>query len=190
MIPLSNGSSILWQRLDLPGHEVAELRAHGDGWTLEGTALLAHMGRPCRLTYRIECDAAWQTRSVQLSGQLGAQPASLDLARGPDGEWTVDGAAAPTLAGCSDVDLGFSPSTNQLPIRRLRLAPGERAEVRAAWVRFPALTVEVLEQVYTRIGERRYLYESAGGAFRRELDVNDEGFVIDYPDFWRAVAGG
>lgn len=40
----------------------------------------------------------------------------------------------------------------------------------------------------TRSGERTYVYESAGGAFRRELTVNDTGLVLEYPDYWHAEA--
>jgi hypothetical protein len=179
---------ILWRRLDIPGHEVAELASDRGGWRLSGVALLAHEGRPCRLEYEISCDATWQTRSATIHGTLGEVAATLDLSRSAEGAWHVDGVLVPQLQGCVDVDLGFSPSTNLLPIRRLNLAIGARASVRAAWVRFPGLTLEDLEQVYTRLGERTYLYESAGGAFRRELTVNHSGFVVDYPDFWRAEA--
>ena len=181
-------SAILWRRLDLPGHEVAELAAVPAGWELSGVALLAHDGRPCRLDYRIECDAAWQTRRVRIHGRLGVVPAELELTRNAQGAWHANGAPVPALQGCVDVDLGFSPSTNLLPIRRLGLAVGGHASVRAAWVRFPDLTLEVLEQVYTRVGDASYRYESAGGAFRRELTVSAEGFVLEYPDFWRAEA--
>jgi uncharacterized protein len=90
------------------------------------------------------------------------------------------------LKGCDDVDLGFTPATNLLPIRRLNLSIGAKAAVRAAWVRFPQLSVEVLDQSYTRLADDRYLYESAGGSFRRELLVDDVGFVLDYPDLWSA----
>jgi hypothetical protein len=89
------------------------------------------------------------------------------------------------VQGCLDVDLGFSPSTNLLPIRRLKLEIGARADVRAAWVRFPELTLELLEQSYTRLTEHTYLYESAGGEFKRELTVNADGFVVEYPGLWR-----
>jgi uncharacterized protein len=68
------------------------------------------------------------------------------------------------------------------------LAVGASAAVRAAWVRFPELTTEVLEQVYTRLAQELYLYESAGGSFRRELVVNEVGFVLEYPGLWRAEA--
>lgn len=73
--------------------------------------------------------------------------------------------------------LNFSPSTNLLPIRRLNLAIGQGAAVRAAWLRFPSFTLEPLEQVYRRIDPTTYRYESAGGRFVAELQVNDSGLV-------------
>lgn len=186
--PASSTTLILWQRLDLPGHEFAELAVHDTGSELTGTALVVHEGRPCQLDYRIECDAAWRTRAVRIRGHVGIDVISLDLVRSAEGDWRANGAPVPGVAGCIDVDLGFSPSTNLLPIRRLNLSLGERAEVRAAWVRFPQLTLEVLEQAYTRVDATHYSYESAGGAFRRELEVNDDGLVLEYPGLFHAVA--
>jgi uncharacterized protein len=190
MTDAGDRSTILWGRLDMPGHEVAELTSigMGDGWELRGVALLAHEGRPCRIGYRIACDAGWRTRTVQVDGHVGGTPASLHLTRSVDGEWHADGRPIAALHDCIDVDLGFSPSTNLLPIRRLGLGVGDHAAVRAAWVRFPTLSLEVLEQVYTRIETGRYRYESAGGTFRRDLTVSDEGWVTEYPDFWQAEA--
>ncbi len=90
------------------------------------------------------------------------------------------------LAGCIDVDLGITPSTNTLPIRRLNLQVGESADVTAAWVRFPELTVEPLAQRYTRLDERRYRYESTTG-FSAELEVDELGLVVRYGDIWERV---
>lgn len=176
---------ILWRRLDLPGHEAAEITQQRNRWNLSGTALFVYRRHPCRLDYEIECDMMWGTRDVTVRGEIGQSPVSLILSRATDGAWCANGAAQPDVHGCIDVDLGFSPSTNLLPIRRLRLAIGARADVRAAWVRFPELSLEVLEQSYTRLAELTYLYESAGGEFRRELTVNADGFVVDYPGLWR-----
>jgi hypothetical protein len=92
----------------------------------------------------------------------------------------------PAVAGCIDIDLGFSPSTNLLPIRRLSLAVGVSAAVNAAWLPFPSLVFEVLPQVYRRAGQRTYRYESGGGAFVRVLEVNATGFVTTYPGLWQA----
>jgi hypothetical protein len=84
------------------------------------------------------------------------------------------------VAGCLDLDLNFSPSTNLLPIRRLELAIGLKAKVQASWLRFPSFTVEPLVQPYRRIHAATYRYESAGGRFVTELQVNTGGFVTSY----------
>jgi uncharacterized protein len=93
------------------------------------------------------------------------------------------------VEGCIDIDLGFSPSTNLLPIRRLELAVGEEAAVTAAWLPFPSLVFERLPQVYRREGEGTYRYASSGGVFVRRLEVNPAGFVTSYPGLWQAEPG-
>jgi len=90
------------------------------------------------------------------------------------------------VAGSIDLDLHFSPSTNLLPIRRLNLSIGEQAQVKAAWLRFPEFTLEPLEQMYRRVDDVIYHYESAGGKFVAELKVNAVGLVTLYPKVWAA----
>lgn len=180
---------ILWERLDMPGHELASITLHRNRWNLAGIALFVYDRQPCRIEYEVECDVSWSTRDVSIRGDVCGAPISLVLSRDAERAWTANEVLQPAVQGCLDVDLGFSPSTNLLPIRRLNLAIGEQAAVRAAWVRFPGFSLEVLEQTYTRLAESKYLYESAGGEFRRELTVNSDGWVIDYPGLWRAETG-
>ncbi|MFL5563303.1 MAG: putative glycolipid-binding domain-containing protein [Gemmatimonadaceae bacterium] len=181
---------IHWRRRDRPGTDVAEIISTMDGWLLTGVATFAESGRSWRVEYAIDCDEAWRTRRCTVRGSADEIRAALDVSRDERGRWTVDGRAHALLDGCEDADLGFTPATNALPIRRLRLAIGAKAHVRAAWVRFPELRVEVLEQDYTRLGPDQYLYESAGGSFRRELTVNEHGLVLDYPGLWVAEPRG
>jgi hypothetical protein len=181
-----SGSTIRWRRLDASGHETAQLVPMADGPRLSGVAELAHERGPCRLEYDIECSEGWLTRRARVSGRIGGRAVALDVARDERGAWTSAGVPLRALEGCFDVDLEFSPSTNLLPIRRLMLAVGERAAVRTAWVRFPTLALQLLEQTYTRTGAMTYRYETADGTFCRDLTVNADGFVLDYPGLWRA----
>lgn len=180
----ASSHTILWRRLDLPGHESSRLERAGDGWTLAGACVFTHDGRLCRLYYEVRCDGEWRTTSARVAGFLGDQPIDVSLAVDGDGGWTKNGEPCPQVAGCIDADLNFSPSTNLLPIRRLQLDVGEGADVRAAWLRFPGFELEPLEQRYTRTGENTYRYDSGGGAFVRDLTVDDAGFVTLYPGFF------
>jgi hypothetical protein len=178
---------MLWQRLDRPGHESARLLGVGSAWQVAGTAVFAHASQPCRLDYRVLCDAAFRTRTAVVSGWLGLEPIDVEIDLDASGRWRMNGAECPQLEGCVDVDLNFSPATNLLPIRRLHLDVGEAADVRAAWLRFPSFVLEPLDQAYRRTGGTTYRYESAGGCFVTDLEVNATGFVTRYPGFWQAI---
>lgn len=182
-MPLLSDHSILWRRLDRPGHEFANLRLSDSWWLLSGTAVLVHEAMPCRFDYSIRCDSEWRTVSCRVTGWLGSQSMKIDIEVDERKRWHLNGKECPDTSGCIDVDLNFSPSTNLLPIRRLGLEIGEEAEVRAAWLRFPSFKVERLDQVYRRLGPKTYRYESAGGSFVAELEVNSAGFVTSYPNF-------
>lgn len=177
---------ILWKGLAVSGHDFAQLAAVPNGWRLSGVSLLVHESAPCRLDYDIECEAHWLTQRVRIRGTCNGVPLALDLSRNSRGRWQANGRELPALDGCDDVDLEFSPSTNLLPIRRLTLPIGGAGVARAAWVRFPGLAVERLDQEYTRIDAGRYRYATLDGAFQRELTVNAAGFVLDYPGSWEA----
>ena len=179
-------STILWRRLDLPGHEAAYLELAPDGWRLGGSAVFGgEEGEPCALTYEILCDGAWRTVSSRVTGWIGARSVNA-VVETAGGRWTLNGGEARDVEGAIDVDLNFSPSTNLLPIRRLDLAVGAEATVVAAWLRFPSFTLERLEQTYRRTGPSSWRYESAGGRFARDLEVRDDGFVTQYPGLWVA----
>ena len=175
---------ILWRRLDQPGHESALLVFDSDSWHLQGTAVFTQDQLPCKLDYRIVCDSHWNTRSAKVAGWVGNNVIEVELVVSNEKRWLLNQKDCPEVSGCTDLDLNFSPSTNMLPIRRLELDIGQEMEVRAAWLRFPGFKLEPLIQLYKRIDETTYRYESDGGSFATELQVNSQGFVTNYPSFW------
>ncbi len=175
---------IVWRRHDVPGHEYSRIDRVDASWSLSGVAVFTHDGQPSKLDYSILCDASWQTRSATVSGWVGERRINAVIAA-ENGSWMLNGSGFPAVGGCIDVDLNFSPSTNLLPIRRLNLAIGERAEVNAAWLRFPGFTLERLDQFYTRVAERTYRYESATG-YVATIEVDGDGLPVTYGDIWSA----
>jgi hypothetical protein len=180
--------SILWRGFVLPGHEVCRLFFLDSEWHVEGTAVFSHEGQPVQLNYQIICDAAWQTLSANVEGWLGNTFVGVQIKTDPSQRWWLNEVEQPDVMGCIDLDLNFSPSTNLLPIRRLDVAIGEMADIKAAWLRFPSFKLEPLPQRYHHLDETTYRYESGGGQFVADLKVNRSGFVIDYPGLWQSEA--
>lgn len=174
---------VAWRRSDeVQTDEHCTLTIRDSGLSLVGTVLGAEGGLPARIEYRVLADRAGLTTAVHLRDLRGFETRTLTLERDAKGAWRIDGRAARELKGCTDVDLGCSPSTNTLPIRRLRLGVGASETIKVAWVRFPDLTVVKTAQTYTRIDESTWRY--ASGTFEADLTVDEDGLVAGYAE-WR-----
>lgn len=185
--PFPKQSRARWRRLDVPGREEASVDRTASGWRLSGDVEVEETELTARVRYVIECDPQWRTRSARVAGEAGGAPLLFALAADGKGQWTRDGTPLPALLGALDVDLGFTPATNTLPIRRLDLAIGESASVLSAWLRFPELRLELLEQTYTREAEHTFRYQALvdGAPFKARLDTDQFGRVIRYQGLWQ-----
>ena len=156
IIELSQGrralmkTGIQWHRLDVPGCESALLEKITSGWRLSGFAVFQDEHQNCGLGYTIDCDEYWRTQVVKVYGHIGISQRNYEI-EVTEGTWCINGTEHPQTEGCIDIDMGFSPSTNLLPIRRLSLDEGESAKIKVAWLLFPSMSLVPSEQIYTRM---------------------------------------
>ncbi|GIG56715.1 hypothetical protein Lfu02_10870 [Longispora fulva] len=185
-------SSRAWQRVEPPGTELALFREHA-GLTAEGSAVVGGE-MPYVVRYSLATDELWRTRrlDVDVTGVGWRRTARLEHAAGrwrvaTGEEGRLDGSVAgiddpDRLDEAVDVDLGLSPLTNTLPVRRLDLlsAPvGVKHKLTMVFVRVPTLEVFPHEQTYTVLGPGRIGYTSLG--YTAELGLDDHGYVTHYP---------
>src|SRR5713101_6674352 len=166
-----------WQRLDIRGTEKFELVEIEQGWLLRGQVVLGSGDEEARVEYSVNTDQNWVTREVTVHFRRGDSSRQVRARADGRGRWRQDDREIAVARGCLDVDLAFTPSTNTLPIRRLKLDVGTSARVRAAWLRYPELDWQVLEQEYERLSEDTYEYRSRGGILVVKLKVDDVGLV-------------
>jgi uncharacterized protein len=182
-----------WRHRDArAGFEVLFLRRDRSYLRLDGYSTAVQQGEAWGIRFALTVDDQWVTRSAHVIGQSVLGVYEVRLEGDGHGAWRVDGAAAPQLSGCLDVDLEASACTNALPVHRLHLEVGEHADAPAAYVRAPKLNVERLEQFYARLaddGERaRYDYVARAFDFKAVLTFDRLGFVLDYPGIAVRVA--
>lgn len=181
-----NSTTMLWKRLDVPGHDACRLEQREGVWQLEGTAVFRHEGAAARLDYHVTCDEAWRSQRGIIRGWIGPRAISIEIARTASGSWTIDGAVVRGLEACLDLDFGFTPATNILQTRRCALAVGQSAEVPAAWMDAGDPTLQLLPQHYQRRSDRAYWYDSPTVGYQALLEMAPNGFVKLYPTLWQA----
>ena len=178
---------VLWTRHDRVSLEFFQLDETPAGIRLSGTILTVEEAQPLRVEYTVQCDRDWATRSARIAVTHGATTNEMALVVDDQKRWWREGKEIAEVAGCIDIDISLSPSTNTLPIRRLSLARGGEADVVAAWIHFPDLAIEALPQRYVRSGENHYRYASGGGAFTADFEVDHLGLVVRYPPSWERL---
>lgn len=194
--------ALLWRRTDTTGTELA-LVDDRRGLVARGFVTAADpIPHVCR--YELTTDQTWATVRLEVTAEGAGWLRTARLERAA-GRWRVTTAEQgnldsvlraaghpPTglpgteepdrLSAALDIDLGRSPLTNTLPIRRLGLtsAPaGTARAIVAAWVLVPSLRVLPSDQEYTVLDGGRVRYSSAG--FTADLTVDADGYVTDYP---------
>jgi hypothetical protein len=195
-------TALFWRRLDTAGSEQV-LYSDSAGLRARGT-MLAASPVPLVCRYELYTDDTWATARCELTAEGAGFIRSVRLERAA-GRWRVTateqgnldtallaaGHARAAQPGCEDpmrlnpaldVDLGFSPLTNTLPIRRLGLLDvpaGTSRTVEVAWVLVPSLEVVESTQTYLNLGNHQFRFDS--GSFSTDLDVDERGYVLHYP---------
>jgi uncharacterized protein len=154
---------------------------------------------PYCLDYRVEAGGAWATRSLELQATGAGWRRQLSLRRDRAGTWSFEaggngeqdtlgepGGDPQAVSDALDCDLGFSPLTNLMPVRRhaLHEEPGSHDFVMAL-VSVPDLRFAPAEQRYehVRSGVVRFL----SGDFVADLVLDRDGLVRIYPDLAERV---
>lgn len=183
---------IIWRSADDIGAEYLFLTESETGIVADSVVFASREVEPTRTRYRVEMDRHWRIRSILVTIEhAGEEERSLDLRSDGEGHWR-DGAgqSLPEFDGCLDIDISATPFTNTLPIRRLRLQPGQVEPITVLFIHVPTLEIEPWRQQYTGLTPDTVRYESIGTDFRRELTIDGDGLVVEYPGLFSRVWSG
>jgi hypothetical protein len=184
---MADASSMLWRRIDAPGHDACRLERANDGWRLQGAAVFRGKEGPTFLAYCVQCDALWRTVEGRVRGFVGARTIEAVIAR-RGSAWTLDGAQVPGLDHLQDLDLAFTPATNILQLRRVPIAAQETVPLDVAWFEAGAGSLTELPQTYERRGPNAFWYRAPSVGYEGLLELAPNGFIRDYPNLWAAEA--
>lgn len=176
-------ATAFWRRLDVPGHDAASLRQTEHGYALLGQSVFRDSDGPVALRYALELKADWSTVEGRITGFIGERQIDDHIVRTPKG-WTFNDRDR-GMADVLDLDLGFTPATNMIQLKRVALAVGESTTFDVAWLDAGAKDLERLAQTYRRADEVRYPYKSPQNGYRETIVLDRTGFAASYPDLWR-----
>lgn len=196
---------VVWSGLDAWRAEAVSLDLTSDGVRASGIQVGVDP-LPYRLDYTLDAGENFVTRRLDVAVEGEGWARRISLSHQGSGAWRCESASAgrkelppaggdaSALSEAMDCDLGLSPLTNLMPVRRHRLheRPGE-SDFLMAWVSVPDLGLHASAQRYEhvrRLPDRsvvRFLDLGLHPGFVAELELDDDGLVLVYPGLARRV---
>jgi len=195
---------IVWRGVEEWLAEAAQIELTDRGLRASGTQVGAHPA-PYRVDYRLDASDGFVTRELDLTAVGEGWSRRLLLRHDGSGGWSANveddgdppGGAwdgeLPDLSDALDIDIGFSPLTNSMPILRheLHRQVGSTDFV-MAWVSIPDLRVTASKQRYEHVraddGGATVRFLEVEDEFTAELELDPDGLLVFYPALSRRVA--
>jgi hypothetical protein len=179
---MTGSATALWRRLDVPGHDAARVSRTESGHALYGQSVFLDPQGPAALRYVLDLAPDWSTREGRITGFLGERPIDMHVVRHSNG-WTLQGQSF-GMSDVVDLDLGFTPATNMVQLKRANLAIGDAVSFDVAWIDAGDGQIQRLPQEYRRASEFGYDYHSPTADYRATIVLAQNGFAADYPGLW------
>jgi uncharacterized protein len=179
--------TIIWERVDFTGVEHLLFNDSGNVKTAAGHIIGVSENQPFAVNYRIEINADWKVSAFKIIS-LDVSARQIEMNSDGRGKWFDENSEhREEFDGCFEIDITLTPFTNTLPVKRLNLAAGERKEISVLYIELPEFNIKRVEQFYTKLDERLYVYEGYPKDFRARLPLDENDFVIDYPELFRRI---
>jgi uncharacterized protein len=184
---------VVWRGVEEWLAEAAAIDLREDGLSATSVQLGADP-TPYRLDYRLDASDGFVTRELELTATVEGTRRRLRLSHDGAGGWSAEadhGVELPDLSEARDIDVGFSPLTNSMPILRHGLHQQGEQDFVMAWVEVPSLNVIAARQRYAHVrgdGDGAVVrFLDGESEFSAELELDSDGLLVFYPQLARRV---
>lgn len=202
---MSRERFVIWEGIDAKRWEVARLVLGAGGLEAVGSQVGIDPV-PYRLDYRLEAGPDFITRALDVRASGEGWWRTLELRHDGCGRWDANvatgrksplpppSASTDGLTDARDCDLGFSPLTNLMPVRRHGLLQQTGfVEILTAWLSVPELALQPYRQRYEHVRRTkrgalvRFVDLGLSPGFTAELEFDRDGIVEHYPQLARRL---
>jgi uncharacterized protein len=181
-------TNLLWTGREYYSLENCLVATTASGSEITSTIIGLYEGKLYKVEYRIKTNQRWETTLLEVNSRHSNQTESIRLEGDGKGHWTFNGKKADQFDGCIDVDIPVTPFTNTLPISRLKMDQNQSREIQVIYCDVLAQQVSAVRQRYTCLSNVKYHYENVPNDFEATIEVDESGFVVDYPSLFVRTA--
>ena len=181
-------TNILWSGIEYNSLENCLVKTTDTGAEINSVIVGGYDGKIYHVEYQIRTNENWETIFVEIKSQHSNIRDYFIFESDAKGNWALNGKPEDQFQGCIDVDIPVTPFTNTLPIKRLNMQKSEVSEIYVLYIDLLERKITPVRQKYIRLADTRYHYENIPNDFEANIEVDEFGFVVDYPSLFTRTA--
>ena len=180
--------NLLWTGREYYSLENCHVEIQPQGVEIESTIVGKYGDVIYKVSYNIRTNPQWETQMLKIHARHNDIVQDILLESDGNGSWIFNGKKTDAFKGCMHVDIPLTPFTNTLPIRRLKLNQNESKQIQVIYCDLLSQQIIPVTQQYHCLSKNRYHYENVPNNFEADIEVDDDGLVIDYPSLFIRTA--
>ena len=181
-------TNLLWTGREYHSLENCLVNTAGIGSEITSTVIGVYEKKIYRIDYYIKTNHNWETVFFEIKSRHSNQIQMIRFEGDGRGNWISEDKKVGQFSGCIDIDIPLTPLTNSLPINRLNLAQNQTQEIQVIYLDLLEQQIRPVRQKYIRLSNLEYHYENVPNDFEAKIQVDESGFVVDYPSLFVRTA--
>lgn len=183
---VSDMKSMMWKGLYYDSLEYLNSEIRNEARFVEANIIGFYNGQFWYLNYQVVMGIDWVVKSFHISIELNGEQSTI-TGQNVNGVWSINDQEASEFKGFKFIDISLTPFTNTLVINNLFLAGRVEQEVDVIYIDILEREVSAAKQRYTRRSSDRFLFQHLENDFEALILVDEDGFVLDYPGYFKRV---
>ena len=176
--------TINWKGIIYNSIENCKVKKEGDYLFVDSKIVGTFETKSYSIDYTLKINLNWEIQSFEIYTHVDTLK-SIIQGNKIDSTWEINKELRNEFSNIDFIDISLSPFTNTLPINNLNIGIGDETTIKVIYLNILENKIEVLQQKYIRIAECKYKFENIPNDFEAEIEVDEYGFVMYYPELFK-----
>ena len=136
--------------------------------------------------YSLETTLNWEVKNFEIEFVTNECDKKF-IGKNYNGKWVINGIEEALYNNVTFIDISLTPFTNTLPIKNINFEKNIEQNISVIYLDVLGSNISLVQQAYKKITDTKFSYKNFQSNFETDILVDNDGFVLDYPNLFKRV---
>lgn len=175
--------SIIWKGIKYDSKEYLKIFIENEFHQIESSIIGVFEDKKYFVQYKVTANSDWTVKYFEIKSEINDEVKLLS-GQNNSGKWLINNHANNEFDGFCFIDISLTPFTNTFPINSLNFDDKKDHNIKVIYIDVLNNEIKPVAQNYSKVSVQKFLYKNSDNTFQAELEINEEGLVLSYPNLF------